>query len=29
VNFVEQVDKLLYQAKHNGRMCAEFGDFRD
>ncbi|MBK5417492.1 sensor domain-containing diguanylate cyclase [Pseudomonas sp. TH31] len=29
LNFVEQVDKLLYQAKHNGRMCAEFGDFRD
>ncbi|MEB0226898.1 sensor domain-containing diguanylate cyclase [Pseudomonas sp. 10S4] len=29
VNFVEQVDKLLYRAKHNGRMRAEFGDFRD
>ncbi|MFJ7793973.1 GGDEF domain-containing protein [Pseudomonas sp. NPDC096950] len=27
--FVEQVDKLLYQAKHNGRMRAEFADFRD
>jgi diguanylate cyclase (GGDEF)-like protein/PAS domain S-box-containing protein len=29
VNFVEQVDKLLYRAKHNGRMRAEFGDYRD
>jgi len=29
LNFVEQVDKLLYLAKHNGRMRAEFADFRD
>ncbi|MFJ2682563.1 GGDEF domain-containing protein [Pseudomonas sp. NPDC087342] len=29
VDFVEQVDKLLYRAKHNGRMRAEFTDFRD
>lgn len=29
VNFVEQVDKLLYQAKRNGRARAEFGDTRD
>lgn len=28
LHFVEQVDKLLYQAKHNGRMRAEFADFR-
>ncbi|PTT92651.1 sensor domain-containing diguanylate cyclase [Pseudomonas sp. HMWF031] len=27
--FVEQVDKLLYQAKRNGRMRAAFADFRD
>ncbi|UWF51625.1 sensor domain-containing diguanylate cyclase [Pseudomonas sp. N3-W] len=27
--FVEQVDRLLYQAKHNGRMRAEFADLRD
>lgn len=26
--FVERVDKLLYQAKHNGRMRAEYADFR-
>jgi len=26
--FIEQVDKLLYRAKHNGRMRAEFADFR-
>ena len=29
LDFVEQVDKLLYRAKHNGRMRAEFADFRD
>ncbi|MEB0048495.1 MULTISPECIES: sensor domain-containing diguanylate cyclase [unclassified Pseudomonas] len=29
LEFVEQVDKLLYQAKHNGRMRAEFADLRD
>jgi len=29
VNFVEQVDKLLYKAKHNGRARAEFADYRD
>jgi diguanylate cyclase (GGDEF)-like protein/PAS domain S-box-containing protein len=29
LEFVEQVDHLLYQAKHNGRMRAEFADFRD
>lgn len=28
LHFVEQVDKLLYQAKNNGRMRAEFADFR-
>jgi diguanylate cyclase (GGDEF)-like protein/PAS domain S-box-containing protein len=28
LDFVEQVDKLLYKAKHNGRMRAEFADFR-
>ncbi|WP_454562655.1 GGDEF domain-containing protein [Pseudomonas sp. AIG] len=28
LHFVERVDKLLYQAKHNGRMRAEFADFR-
>ena len=27
--FVEQVDKLLYQAKRNGRMGGGFADFRD
>jgi len=26
LGFVEQVDKLLYKAKHNGRMRAEFAD---
>ena len=26
LGFVESVDKLLYQAKHNGRMRAEFAD---
>jgi len=25
--FVEQVDKLLYKAKHQGRMRAEFAEF--
>ncbi len=29
LEFVEQVDHLLYKAKHNGRMRAEFADFRD
>ncbi|WP_178113474.1 hypothetical protein [Pseudomonas sp. ANT_H12B] len=29
LEFVEQVDKLLYQAKRNGRMRAQFTDFRD
>jgi PleD family two-component response regulator len=29
LEFVEQVDQLLYKAKHNGRMRAEFSDFRD
>jgi diguanylate cyclase (GGDEF)-like protein len=29
LEFVEQVDKLLYQAKHNGRMRAQITDFRD
>ncbi|KAB0495965.1 GGDEF domain-containing protein [Pseudomonas vancouverensis] len=29
LEFVEQVDQLLYKAKHNGRMRAEFADFRD
>lgn len=28
VEFIEQVDKLLYRAKHNGRMRAEFADLR-
>jgi diguanylate cyclase (GGDEF)-like protein len=28
VDFIEQVDKLLYRAKHNGRMRAEFADLR-
>lgn len=28
LEFIEQVDKLLYRAKHNGRMRAEFADFR-
>ncbi|MGE8185885.1 diguanylate cyclase domain-containing protein [Pseudomonas sp. NPDC086278] len=28
LDFVEQVDQLLYKAKHNGRMRAEFGDLR-
>jgi len=28
VDFIEQVDKLLYRAKHNGRMRAEFEDLR-
>ncbi|WP_460123219.1 diguanylate cyclase [Pseudomonas sp. S2_C03] len=27
LSFVEQVDKLLYKAKHQGRMRAEFADF--
>jgi diguanylate cyclase (GGDEF)-like protein/PAS domain S-box-containing protein len=27
LNFVEQVDRLLYRAKHNGRMRAEFSVF--
>jgi PleD family two-component response regulator len=27
--FVEAVDKLLYQAKRNGRMRAEFADVED
>lgn len=27
LGFVEQVDKLLYKAKHQGRMRAEFADF--
>jgi len=26
LGFVESVDKLLYQAKHNGRMRAEFAE---
>jgi PleD family two-component response regulator len=26
LGFVEEVDKLLYQAKRNGRMRAEFAD---
>ncbi|MGE8064886.1 diguanylate cyclase domain-containing protein [Pseudomonas sp. NPDC089569] len=29
LTFVEQVDQLLYKAKRNGRMRAEFADFRD
>ena len=29
LEFVEQVDKLLYQAKHNGRARAQISDFRD
>ncbi|MDR6610454.1 PleD family two-component response regulator [Pseudomonas synxantha] len=29
LEFVEQVDHLLYKARHNGRMRAEFADFRD
>ncbi|NBF02971.1 diguanylate cyclase [Pseudomonas sp. Fl5BN2] len=29
LEFVEQVDKLLYRAKHNGRMRAEFAVFED
>ncbi|WP_414924471.1 diguanylate cyclase domain-containing protein [Pseudomonas sp. IT-P291] len=29
LEFVEQIDLLLYKAKHNGRMRAEFADFRD
>lgn len=29
LEFVGQVDLLLYKAKHNGRMRAEFADFRD
>lgn len=29
LEFVEQVDQLLYKAKHNGRMRAEFNDFRE
>ncbi|WP_223533537.1 MULTISPECIES: GGDEF domain-containing protein [unclassified Pseudomonas] len=29
LEFVEQVDHLLYKAKHKGRMRAEFADFRD
>jgi diguanylate cyclase (GGDEF)-like protein/PAS domain S-box-containing protein len=29
LGFVEQVDRLLYQAKHNGRMGAAFSVFRD
>jgi len=29
LEFVEQVDKLLYQARHNGRMRAQIAGFRD
>lgn len=29
LEFVDQVDQLLYKAKHEGRMRAEFADFRD
>ncbi|KQN50312.1 diguanylate cyclase [Pseudomonas sp. Leaf48] len=29
LEFIEQVDQLLYKAKHNGRMRAEFTDFRE
>ncbi|MGF6558596.1 hypothetical protein ABIA48_004976 [Pseudomonas sp. S30_BP2TU TE3576] len=29
LEYVDQVDQLLYKAKHNGRMRAEFADFRD
>lgn len=29
LEFIEQVDQLLYKAKHNGRMRAEFSDFRE
>jgi diguanylate cyclase (GGDEF)-like protein len=29
LEFIDQVDQLLYKAKRNGRMRAEFADFRD
>jgi hypothetical protein len=29
LEFVEQVDKLRYQARHNGRKHAQFTDFRE
>jgi PleD family two-component response regulator len=29
LGFVESVDKLLYQAKRNGRMRAEFADIEN
>ncbi|MDB6144548.1 MAG: sensor-containing diguanylate cyclase [Pseudomonas sp.] len=29
LGFIEQVDRLLYQAKRNGRMRAEFAQFND